>query len=140
MDQRASQVDTVAVCFLFGIVLNVPDVYTKKQKFVKSILAKDKSASIITGGDCNEFIMARSVFSSFSNILFEVDEIANIPPVERYTYVFNQNNEQLDHVFVSKAIRNRGVEVEHIHVNNWAQTINARASDHDPTVVRMKVC
>lgn len=140
MDQRASQVDTVAVCFLFAIVLNAPDVYTKKKTFVKSILAKDKSASIITGGDCNEFIMARSVFSSFSSILFEVDELANIPPVERYTYVFNQNNEQLDHVFVSKAIRNRGVEVEHIHVNNWAPTINARASDHDPTVVRMKVC
>lgn len=84
--------------------------------------------------------MARSVFASFDNILNEVDEVARIPVVERYTYVFDQNNEQLDHLFVSNAIANRGVEVEHIHVNNWASDINNRASDHDPSVAKVRVC
>ena len=84
--------------------------------------------------------MTRSVFSPLSTILYEVDEIAGIPPEERYTYVFNQNNQQLDHMFVSKAIRQRGVKVEHVHVNTWAESIKSMASDHDPTVAKMRVC
>lgn len=84
--------------------------------------------------------MTRSVFAPFTAMLKEVDEVAGIPDVERYTYVFDQNNEQLDHVFVSNAIASRGVEVEHVHVNNWAPNIDARASDHDPSVARIRVC
>ena len=84
--------------------------------------------------------MARSVFAAFDNILNEVDEVAGIPDVERYTYVFDQNNEQLDHLFVSDAIAARGVEVEHVHVNNWASDIDNRASDHDPSVAKLNVC
>ncbi|KAI5116998.1 hypothetical protein M0805_002667 [Coniferiporia weirii] len=121
VDQRTSQVEIVA-------------------SFVNSILSKDANASVIVGGDCNEFIMARSVFASFDGILTDVDEVAGIEDVERYTYVFDQNNEQLDHLFVSGAIANRGVEVEHIHVNNWASDISLRASDHDPSVAKLQVC
>lgn len=84
--------------------------------------------------------MARSVFASFDGILSEVDELAGIPDTERYTYVFDQNNEQLDHLFVSSAIANRGVEAEHVHVNNWVEMISLRASDHDPSVVQLQIC
>lgn len=85
-------------------------------------------------------MQTRSVFSALNNLMFEVDALANITPVERYTYVFDQNNEQLDHIFVSKAISEREVEVEHVHVNNWAEQLSDRASDHDPTVARLRVC
>ena len=54
--------------------------------------------------------------------------------------VFDQGNEQLDHLFVSSAIAAKGVEVEHVHVNNWAETIDLRASDHDPSVVKFNIC
>ncbi|KAL5482777.1 hypothetical protein ACEPAI_9372 [Sanghuangporus weigelae] len=121
VEQRTSQVETVAI-------------------FVRSILAIDSSASIIAGGDCNEFLMTRSVYDSFDGILMDVDGLAGIPDVERYTYVFDQNNEQLDHLFVSNAITSRELEVEHIHVNNWASSVSARASDHDPSVARVGVC
>ncbi|KAI5116995.1 hypothetical protein M0805_002666 [Coniferiporia weirii] len=121
VDQRTRQVDTVAT-------------------FVKTILERDKDANIIVGGDCNEFLMTRSVFESFDGILTDVDEAAGIPDVERYTYVFDQNNEQIDHIFISDAIRAREVSVEHIHVNNWAPSINERASDHDPSIVRLSIC
>ena len=107
---------------------------------MSAILGLDENANIITGGDCNEFIMTKSVFKEFENILSEVDEAADVLETERYTYVFAQNNEQIDHLFVSSAIRSRGVEVEHIHVNNWAPSVNARASDHDPTVARLAIC
>lgn len=107
---------------------------------MKSILEKNPLASVIVGGDCNEFVMARSVFAPFNLILNEVDGLAGIPPVERYTYVFDQQNEQLDHLFVSPIVALRGVQVQHIHVNNWAETISLRASDHDPSVAKVRVC
>lgn len=107
---------------------------------MNTILAKDPNANVIVGGDCNEFIMTRSVFAAFNGTLTDVDEVANIADVERYTYVFDQGNEQLDHLFVSNAIAARGVQVEHIHVNNWAANIDLRASDHDPSVAKLTVC
>ncbi|TDL22261.1 DNase I-like protein [Rickenella mellea] len=121
VDQRTAQVNTVST-------------------FVKSILAHDKQANIITAGDCNEFLQTRSVFSAFSHILTDADEVAGIAPVERYTYVFDQNTQQIDHIFVSNALKKRGVEVEHVHVNNWASSLNLRASDHDPSVARVNIC
>lgn len=110
------------------------------QTFVKAVLSLDPNANIIVAGDHNEFVQTRSVFAAFSGILTEIDEASGVDPVERYTYVFDQNNEQLDHIFVSDAITKRGTDVQHIHVNNWAPSIDARASDHDPSVAIVRVC
>ncbi|KAJ3546268.1 hypothetical protein NM688_g5532 [Phlebia brevispora] len=107
--------------------------------FVQSILALDPDVSLIVAGDYNEFVEARSVYAAFDNILFDVDVLADVPPVERYTYVFDHQNEQLDHIFVSKAISERKVEVDHVHVNNWQPSISARGSDHDPSVARLRI-
>ena len=111
-----------------------------RQTFIKSVLALDPRANIILAGDFNEFAQTRSVFAAFDGLMFEADTLAGITPVERYTYVFDQNNEQLDHIFVSKAVSERRVEVEHVHVNNWAEVEADRASDHDPSVARLRLC
>lgn len=108
--------------------------------FLKSLFALDPNANVVIAGDFNEFVQARSAFAAFEGLVSEVDELANIPAVERYTYVFDNNQEQLDHIFVSPAIAKREVEVEHIHVNSWAPNFDARASDHDPSVARLRVC
>ncbi|KLO07622.1 DNase I-like protein [Schizopora paradoxa] len=113
---------------------------TEVANFVKTILAKNENANIIVGGDCNEFTMTRSVFAPFDDILTEVDVLANIPDVERYTYVFDQQNEQLDHLFVSSAIAGRTVQVQHVHVNQFAETIDDRGSDHDPSIAKLEIC
>ncbi|KAJ6619448.1 DNase I-like protein [Mycena sp. CBHHK59/15] len=121
VDQRTSQVETVAT-------------------FVASILDKNPDANVIVAGDCNEYLQTRSVFASLTPLLTDIDEVAGIPPVERYTYVFDNNCEQLDHMFLSPSISARSAEVEHIHVNNWAATLDDRVSDHDPTVAKVRVC
>ncbi|KAI0030438.1 Endonuclease/exonuclease/phosphatase [Vararia minispora EC-137] len=108
--------------------------------FVSSILALDPDASIILAGDFNDYKQTRSLFTPLWGIMHDVDALAGIPLEERYTYVYDQNCQQLDHVFVSKAIADRGVEIEHVHVNVWARSIRERASDHDPTAGRIKVC
>ena len=43
-------------------------------------------------------------------------------------------------MFVSESVGRRGTEVEHVHVNTWARSVGERASDHDPTVARVRVC
>ncbi|KAI0050405.1 DNase I-like protein [Auriscalpium vulgare] len=121
VDQRTAQVTAIA-------------------SFVASILHLDPFAAIIVAGDFNEFAQARSVFHPLTGLVLEADLLAGIPPVERYTYVFDQNCEQLDHLFVSPAVAVRGVKVEHVHVNNWSPSLAVRASDHDPSVAQVKVC
>ncbi|EPQ54532.1 DNase I-like protein [Gloeophyllum trabeum ATCC 11539] len=108
--------------------------------FVRDILSLDPSASILAAGDFNEYLQTRSVFADLSEVLHDIDETSNIDPVERYTYVYDQNTQQIDHIFVSNAIKERGTEVEHIHVNNWASSLKQRTSDHDPSVFRVRVC
>ncbi|KAF8917097.1 endonuclease/exonuclease/phosphatase [Mucidula mucida] len=108
--------------------------------FVQTILDVDPDANVLVAGDFNEYAQTRSVFASITELLQETDEIAGIAPVERYTYVFDQNTQQLDHIFISDALALRGVEVEHIHVNNWSPSYDERISDHDPTVGKVRLC
>lgn len=117
---------------------------------MRSLLDLDPNASVIVAGDMNEYLATRVVLRPLSAVLHDANEAAGVPPAERYTYAYDQNAQEIDHVFVSDAIAQRsggvlsgagsGVEVEHVHVNTWAETIGSRASDHDPTVVRLWVC
>ena len=63
--------------------------------FISSILALDKYANIVIAGDFNEFVQTRRVFAPFNDILTEIDENSGLDPVERYTYIFDQNCQQL---------------------------------------------
>jgi predicted extracellular nuclease len=112
---------------------------TVVSNFVKSILDKDPKASIIVSGDFNEYGQTVAVWAPFEGLMTDIDEAANVPPVERYTYVFDMNSQQLDHSLVSKSIVDAKPEVEHIHVNNW-DALSTRVSDHDPSVARVKLC
>jgi len=70
--------------------------------------------------------------------LKDADAAAKIKELERYTYLFDMNAQQLDHMFVSDALTKK-VEYEHIHVNTWPEYA-AQVSDHDPSVARLDVC
>ncbi|KZV61124.1 DNase I-like protein, partial [Peniophora sp. CONT] len=108
--------------------------------FIASILALDPSASIILAGDFNEYTQTHSVVAPLEGLMHDADAAAGMPETERYTYVFDQNCQQIDHIYVSSAIADRGVQAEHVHVNNWAESLSVRASDHDPSVGMVRVC
>ena len=109
--------------------------------FVKKLLLKDPLANIILAGDFNEYLQTRSVYKPLlSTFLRDIDEVAGIPAVERYSYVYDQNSQQLDHALISPIVQLRKVEFEHIHVNTWSPTLSARISDHDPSVGRIRIC
>lgn len=119
VDQRTSQIERVSVSMLAFYVA----VSCLMNMITGPSLKKDANVA----GDFNEYVQTRSAFTSLQEILFEADEIAGVDPVERCTFLFDQNSEQLDHIFVSNALRGHGVNVEHIHVNNRANAITVTA-------------
>lgn len=70
--------------------------------------------------------------------LRELDDIVEIPATERYTYIYDSNHQQLDHMFVSDGLA-KNAQLEHVHVNTWLNYDDA-ASDHDPSVAVFDVC
>jgi predicted extracellular nuclease len=105
----------------------------------QDILTKDKNARVMTAGDFNEFAFVEPLrqYVSISG-LQDADAAAKINELERYTYLFDMNAQQLDHLFVSESLA-RKVKYEHIHVNTWPE-YDAQVSDHDPSVARLDVC
>ncbi|KAG8962267.1 hypothetical protein FRC03_004465 [Tulasnella sp. 419] len=107
--------------------------------FVSQILAVNPKAKIIISGDFNEFLFTKAVFAPFEGLVKDADVVVNIDPAERYTYQYDMSSQQLDHALVSSAI-DGSLEFHHVHVNTWAPSYEARISDHDPTVGRLKMC
>ena len=108
--------------------------------FIAQILAEDVNAAVIMAGDCNEFAFVEplKVLVQESGLV-DLDEAAGIEPVERYTYLFDMNSQELDHFFVSKSIADQSPKLEHVHVNTWVSYAD-QISDHDPSVAQLNVC
>ncbi|KAF2639731.1 DNase I-like protein [Massarina eburnea CBS 473.64] len=107
--------------------------------FIKSILTLDKQASIITAGDFNEFAFVKPMTTyAQTSGLKDLDEVAGIKKLERYTYLYDMNAQQLDHMYVSEAVAKKA-KYEHVHVNSWTDTAGM-VSDHDPSVAKLYVC
>ncbi|KAK3056593.1 hypothetical protein LTR09_002386 [Extremus antarcticus] len=107
--------------------------------FINQILSRDENAAVIAAGDFNEFawVQPLKTFVQVSGLL-DLDVVAGIPTTERYTYVFGQNSQQLDHMYVSEGASD-GARFEHVHLSSWV-TYDDQVSDHDPSVARLNVC
>ncbi|POX61909.1 endonuclease/exonuclease/phosphatase [Streptomyces sp. Ru62] len=108
---------------------------TEVNAFVKDILSAQKNADVIALGDMNDF-----EFSGTARILEGDGElwsaIKSLPKSERYTYDYQGNQQVLDQILISPAIR-RGCDFEYdsVHINS---EFNDQISDHDPQVLRFR--
>ena len=112
-----------------------------EQAFIADILREDPTAAVIAAGDFNEFafVSPLETFRTASGLV-NVDDVVDIPPTERYTYLYDMNCQSLDHMYVSEFLASKGdVAYEHLHVNTWASASD-EVSDHDPSVLRLNVC
>ena len=102
-------------------------------------MAQDPNARVIAAGDFNEFSFVEplEVFTKVSKLQNAYDAVGT-PKTERYSYIFDMNCQQLDHVFVSEALTKKA-EFGHIHVSTWVTTAE-QVSDHDPSVGRFDIC
>ena len=103
--------------------------------FVTARLAARGDAHIVVVGDFNEFAFV-SPLKILERSLYNLTR--NLPPSERYTYIFEGNAQSLDHVLVSPSL-SASAEVDIVHVNAEFAETAARASDHDPILARLKL-
>lgn len=139
VEDRQAQAEITATFVKVRLFILPRHNYENETDDPQSILAQDKRARVITAGDFNEFISVAPLrsYASISG-LSDLDAVAGIDAKERYTYLFDMQAQQLDHMFVSDALR-KGASYEHVHVNTWVDSA-AQVSDHDPSVAKLDVC
>jgi len=101
--------------------------------FVGGILQADSEALVVALGDFNDFSFSAPLVALQDIGL--VDLIHTLPANERYTYLYQGNSQDLDHILVSPALASRA-SYDIVHVNAEFAT---QASDHDPAVVRIEL-
>ncbi|MER6499589.1 endonuclease/exonuclease/phosphatase family protein [Streptomyces sp. NPDC001455] len=106
---------------------------TEVNTFVKSLLAADDSARVITLGDLNDFSFSPTMDALTDGKVLR-PLIDTLPADERYSYVYDGNSQTLDHILTSPGIRRFDYDVVHINAEFADQ-----ASDHDPQIVRVDV-
>ena len=111
--------------------------------WVDSMLASDPDANILVTGDFNEFqfeepmkILTGELELDGTTVTPGVGVLENLtyrlPAEERYSYIYEGNAQQIDHILVSEGMQ-ADAEVDVVHLN----TLTGRAaSDHDPVVSR----
>ncbi len=103
--------------------------------YLNSLLATDQNVRIVVSGDFNEFEFVTPVFGlepvGLSNL------INDLPDLERYSFIFQGNSQQLDHILISDNLRPAQVDIVHTNIE-FAETPQ-RASDHDPVLAVISV-
>ena len=102
------------------------------QTFVNTALAADPEANVVVLGDLNEFEFISAVEDLETNAGL-TNLINDIDADERYSFIFQGNSQQLDHILVSDNLRgDAGIDI--VHTNSEFAETAQRASDHDPVV------
>jgi uncharacterized protein len=106
------------------------------QSRVKAITDISADAKVFVLGDFNDFYYSNALKALQGDPQILYNEIKRLPENERYTYVYKGNSQALDHILVSKSLRdNSDVSVDIVHVNSEFLYSN-QASDHDPMIAR----
>jgi predicted extracellular nuclease len=100
--------------------------------FVAAIEAADRNANVVVLGDLNDFEFSTALDTLRAGVLRDL--ITTLPREQRYTYDFEGNSQTLDHVLLSRALADRRIACDVVHVN---AEYASRASDHDPQVARI---
>ncbi len=99
--------------------------------FVKSA---GKKANLIVAGDLNAFDFSSQVKTLTDAGLRDLP--STLPISQRYTYVYEGNSEVLDHILLSPSLAHQPYDYDVVHLNaEFAE----QASDHDPSVVRLRL-
>jgi predicted extracellular nuclease len=96
--------------------------------FVDSVLEVDPSANVVIAGDLNDFAFSPPLATlTDGGILHQLSDL--LTPSERYSFIFDGNSQQLDHILVSDNLRSAVFGFDFVHVNvEFADQV----SDHDP--------
>jgi predicted extracellular nuclease len=105
-------------------------------RFADDILAVDSTANVVVLGDINDFEFSDTVdILEGDGELFSA--IKTLPANERYSYVFEGNSQVLDQILLSGNLNGHfPYTYDVVHVNS---EFSAQASDHEPSLVRIRL-
>jgi uncharacterized protein len=103
--------------------------------YVDSLLAINPNMNIVVAGDLNDFTYSPPVQTLIGGATPVLSELADalIPlPEDRYSYIFNGNSQELDHMLASANALSVATAFDIVHVN--ADFGRLQTSDHDPSL------
>jgi len=104
--------------------------------YVENLIAADPSAKVMVMGDFNAFQFETSVTQLEAG--GALNNLTNLLSVsERYSYNFDGNNQQIDHMLVSDSLYT-GAQFDIVHINSNQAVVN-QTSDHDGSVAKLFV-
>ncbi|NGO68468.1 endonuclease/exonuclease/phosphatase family protein [Streptomyces boncukensis] len=101
--------------------------------FVREVRAVDPDAVVVAGGDFNDFPFSPSLDALRAGGAL-TSPMDRLPRSEQYGYVFQGNSQALDHILTSPGAGRPRYDIVHINAEFADQ-----ASDHDPSVVRIRL-
>ncbi len=101
--------------------------------FVGDLLADDPFANVVVTGDFNEFEFVSPIETLEGSLTNLVE--TEVRAGERYSFIFQGNSQQLDHLLISDALQFHAA-FDIVHVNT---EFSDAASDHDPLVASVFV-
>lgn len=106
---------------------------------VQTILASDPAAQVVVLGDLNDFYGGETV-ATLQSATDMFHPYAWLPPLQRYTYIFNGAAQVLDHALVTPNLAPQLSLVEILHIQADTPTGDSPLahSDHDPVVLRLR--
>ncbi|NJK64378.1 MAG: hypothetical protein HC921_18305 [Synechococcaceae cyanobacterium SM2_3_1] len=104
--------------------------------FVSNLLSNAPDANVVVLGDLNEFEFVSPVLNLAIPGLTNL--IDTLPPSERYSFIFQGNAQQIDHILVTNNLVS-GAQVDNVHVNVEFVNNDQRASDHDPVLASLNL-
>jgi len=96
--------------------------------FVEATLAADPDTNLVVLGDFNEFEFEEPMQLLAGNGAPLVNLMETLPPLERYSFIFDGNSQALDHILVNIGLAGDSF-FDAVHINvEFAD----KSSDHDP--------
>jgi hypothetical protein len=113
---------------------------------VQAVVNADPTAHVMVLGDLNDYYGSAPIETLRSGVtppLFHTYEL--LPPLERYTYIYNGASQVLDHILVTPGLAPLLASIDVIRFNvNFPMRAHLdftqvhQASDHDPVQVRIQ--
>ncbi len=103
--------------------------------YVDSLLAVNPNANIVVAGDLNDFGFSppvQTLIGGGTPVLTNLADALITNPTDRYSYNFNGNSQELDHMLASTNAYSVATVFDVVHVN--ADFGRLQLSDHDPSI------
>jgi hypothetical protein len=113
---------------------------------VQSRLDEDPTAHVVVLGDLNDFYQSGPVETLRQRTTPRlIQPYDMLPPLDRYTYIFNGASQVLDHILFTAGMRPAFAGIDPLHINadfpmldgTSAETLN-HTTDHDPVQLTIR--